>query len=223
MAKLKQSKTDLVIKQIKDFYAIGEASLQKYRGRAKYGKHQRDHEGKQWKMNPYTLRKARQFADPDRGYSREEFKELCLEVHAQSVLSQGETTFGRTHIVRLIGVPKSKRLELQHLAITNGWSTSELSNQIVMRFGRRRLGGRRPRICSDLHLLYGQIESLCRRWQRWSTDLAVHHKNGSIAKIPEDINALIGKTTNCIQELQTSVTKKLNKKWLKRILVEKVT
>jgi predicted nuclease of restriction endonuclease-like (RecB) superfamily len=221
MAKLKQSKTDLAIKRIRDFYYIGKASLRKCPGRAQHAEHQLDEEAEQLKMNPFTLRKARQFADVDRGYSGDDIEELCRQIEKQGS-APGQTTFGRTHIVRLIGVPKSKRLELQQLAITNGWSTSQLSSQITMRFGRRRLGGRRIKIPKNLHGVYAQIEGLCGRWQRWSIELAKYH-HGTLAKMPDEIQTLIETSAKLMQRIKEKVTTQIGTKWSNRKFAKKIT
>jgi hypothetical protein len=125
-----------------------------------------DQEATKHGMNPDTVRKARQFADPVNGYTVKELDALCRSIRKHQSAPAG-AIFGRTHVIRILSVPKKQRWEVQKMAIENGWSTSKLEAHIATQFGSRRDGGRNPEVPEDLESVLVQLEGLCEGWRRW--------------------------------------------------------
>jgi hypothetical protein len=166
-----QSRSSAVVaavKAIKDFHAIGEALPKKASHREVYDKGVIESAAAKLGINPDTVRKARQFADPAAGYSRAELNALCqLITKIQPGQDERYAVFGRTHVIRLLSVQKRWRTGLQATAIREGWSLAELQGQIAARYGNRRDGGRKRRVPTDALALTAQIEKLCENWRRW--------------------------------------------------------
>ena len=73
-----------------------------------------------------------------------------------------------SHIIRLLRVPKgNKRLAITLQAIREQWTKSQLEEEIRRRYGRRKKGGRRPRLPGNLPQLLDALESMCDSWVRW--------------------------------------------------------
>src|SRR6185436_18409035 len=98
-----------------------------------------------WDVNPDTLRKARQFADPVEGYTAKELKELCVLIdQVQSCQDPRLPLFTKTHVIRLLSVrSRTQRKHLQQKAVRQAWSIAQLKGEIAKRYGTRREGGRR--------------------------------------------------------------------------------
>lgn len=168
MSQSRSSTVASAVKAIKEFHAIGETLPKRASHREVYDKGVIESAATKLGMNPDTVRKARQFADPAVGYSRAELSALCqLITKLQPGQDARFAVFGRTHVIRLLSVQKRWRTALQATAIREGWSLAELQAQIAVRYGSRRDGGRRRRVPADALALTAQIEKLCENWRRW--------------------------------------------------------
>ena len=85
----------------------------------------------------------------------------------QGAQAVSKPVFGRTHVLRILSVPKRGRKGLQAAAIRGAWSTAELEAEIAARYGSRKDGGRRRRIPADTPGLLAQVEGQCEAWRRW--------------------------------------------------------
>lgn len=124
-------------------------------------------------INPSTARQYRVFANPKRGYTDNELAELChlCRTHRRSI--------GFTVVAKLLTISnKQQRKQFQREAIERGWSVSVLETELFRRFGRRPVGGRRPRIPGTVDELVVDLEKTCIRWRRWHGQLAL----GSMGK-----------------------------------------
>lgn len=172
MTSTRREQVAATIQQIKDFYDVGRQLPPKQPHGEVLGQHIIDGEAARLGMNPDTVRKARQFADPEAGYAREELDELCRLIRdVQTKQSTEKSIFGRTNLVRLLTVPRHRRAAFQREAVENGWSVRELEAEIARRFGTRRAGGRRRRTPHDTAELLTQIEHMAETWRRWQAEL----------------------------------------------------
>lgn len=138
------------------FYEVGRASLKRNPGRMHYGA--AETEARIFGLSAELLRKARQFADPVRGYSLNELRAVLR-------LSQ-KTGFalGTTHIIRWLTIPKQRRARIERRTIAGRWNMSRVEAEIRKEFGARRFGGRRRQIPADTLGVLVQLESLCDEW-----------------------------------------------------------
>ena len=211
-----RNRVTAAIKTIREFHALGRSLPKKTSHKDGYGAGMVDAEARKRGVNPDTVRKARQFADPVTGYSREELVKLCLVLReVQTTQDRSKASFTRSHIVRLLSVQKRERAELQNEAILNGWSTAELDSQIATRYGIRRDGGRRRRIPADETGRLANLEQMCESWRRW-VDLATVNTQRSIRKtsrtartFPAKVRRLIGHASDAIERLQNALTEEL--------------
>jgi hypothetical protein len=119
------------------------------------------------------------------------------------------SVFGRTHIIRLLSVPKRSRDVLQRQAIKKGWSTAELERKIAGRFGSRSAGGRRRRVPRDVLGQLVQVERMCDTWARWVS--AVEQKRGeSPSDFPENLQKLVDEATAALVVLHHAVLKDMS-------------
>ena len=228
MAESMQSKIDAAIKDIRRLHAIGRKSLKKPGKRAP--KLRIDEDAKRLRMNRFTLRKARRFADVDdegegEGYSKDDLNNLCSQIQGQKPIGKRETVFCRSHLIRLLDVPKSDRPSFQADAIKQGWTYQRLGAEIAKKFGRRRIGGKRPRMPDDRIGVYEEIEKRCISWQRWNKDLSNHFKDPSksenaIGNIAKKIKKLLADVTDSMERLHAGVSAALKDNNPTRTLAE---
>ena len=102
--------------------------------------------GERLGVHSETVRQARQFADPESGYTQAEVEELCRAIRDIQSESEAGGVFSKTHVVRILTIPKATRAKFQMEAIRGGWSTNRLESEISSRFGSRRQGGRKREI-----------------------------------------------------------------------------
>lgn len=171
MSKSRRQQINESIQQIREFYALGCRSLKARPLKAKYREREIDTEAERIGINPDTLRKARQFADPEQGYTRSELADLCRELR-RIPGDEREAAIARSHVIRLLTVKnKRQRRALQRRAIAAGWSLGQLDAAIAAHFGTRRAGGRRAYVPTDLDHALGRMERMCERWRRWYREL----------------------------------------------------
>jgi|SRR5579871_6272418 len=170
MATKRREQINEAVKKIRTFHQLGR-KVQRLRHTAIFGQHQIDTEAIKLRINPDTLRKARQFAEY---YNQSELNELCSYCRAEQLrMEPHQSVFGRSHVIRLVSIgSKKERLRVQRVAITNAWSVAELDEEIAKRFGRRRKGGRRPRIPAERTALLIQLDGMCETWLRWHQNAA---------------------------------------------------
>lgn len=189
------------IQEIEDFYEVGNDPL--LTGRA-YGQRRIAKLADDLKMNEDTLRKARAFADKLHGYSRHDLRRLIdyLKSHQYRDV---KWKFGRTHIIRLISVPKSqdRRDSLQRKVIDNEWTCSQLDDEIRRLYPARKSGGRRRRVPTDASGLLVQVEHECDRWKRWCASLRTESKGKVPADaLPVEVHSKLGQIEKLVKKLQ---------------------
>ncbi len=167
MSQTRRQQVAAAVKAVRAFHELGRSLPAKESHKDGYGQGTVAVEAEKHGLNPDTVRKARHFADPVRGYTAAEVNALCRTIREVQEEQDG-AVFGRTHLIRLLSVPKKQRAKVQTLAIENGWSTAELEVHIASRFGSRRDGGRKRRVPSDLPGVLVQLEGLCEGWRRWA-------------------------------------------------------
>jgi len=224
VAESRKQKVEGAIKVIKDFHALG-LSLPKRQAHADaYDQDIIKTEAEKKGINGDTLRKARQFADPEDGYSARELKELVklirelvklireVQLHQDDKLA----VFSKTHIIRLVSVPKQRRLSLQKKVIQKGWSTAKLETEIATRYGTRRSGGRRGHVPRDAIGLLTQVEKLCETWRRWLAEVTPEETeddakpdHAMLDELPKAIQKQIRGVGTSLAELQKDVTAEL--------------
>lgn len=104
------------------------------------------------------LGKARQFADPKTGFSKDEVYELCDR------LLEHLPVFGTSHIGQLVTVASPRREELQNDCIEQNWSLRELKTVCKRQSAPRSRGGRRPNVTSYSVLVL--LEENAETWRR---------------------------------------------------------
>jgi hypothetical protein len=198
---------EAAIEQLRDFHRIGSNSLRRRGERAAYGGKQAEAEAGELGISPDILRKLRQFADPETGYDAGELEELCrlCREHGRS--------WGIKHLTIIIRVRKAggKRAAVQRRAIKNGWTTSELKDEVLRRFGRRRSGGRKPAVRSDVQGVLGQIEAACLRWVRLHAELTSdgHRREAHphLRDLPKAVQRTFGDATESVRRLHVAVAR----------------
>jgi len=204
MTMTRRAQVTAAIQQIRDFYRVGQELPPKQPHKEVVGRHIIDGEAKRLDMNPDTVRKARQFADPKVGYTRAELDELCRLIRDIQTQQTGEkSVFGRTNLIRMLTVPRRYRKAFQREAVENGWSFRELEAEIARRFGTRRQGGRRRRIPSGAANLLTQFKRMTDTWRRGLAELDTLLKAGERQVLPGTIEEqlrAIGPTMRTLQE-----------------------
>ena len=218
MNQSRQNKVQAAITNIREFYAVGKKLPTLTSHRATYGKGIIDGEAERIGMNEDTVRKARHFADPERGYTREELNNLCRLIATQKDQDEDCAVFSKTHIIRLLSIrPRAIRTKLQRQAIKEGWSIDDLDAQISKRFGTRGDGGKRRKIPSSAVDLLAQLENMCESWRRWHTQVFGEEVKGvsehpALDDLPEELVALLTATGKKLHLLQQRVISELAKK-----------
>jgi hypothetical protein len=194
---------------VRNLYTVGRQSLAARPGRGPYRKRAAEDEAGLAGLHPDTLRKARVFADPVTGYTPAELDELCRAVQASwTNFTDRGARFGRTHVLRLLGVKAGRRrATVQRAMFACGWSTAELEAAIARR-PRRGAGGRRPRVGKDRRGLLARLDVLCGSWQRLADELArreAARERPSRANLTGEVEERFDRVTRAVGELQAAV------------------
>lgn len=213
MSQTRRAQVASAVKAIRAFHELGRTLPAKAPHKDGYGHGTVATEAEKHDLNPDTIRKARQFADPVSGYTVAEVNALCRSIRDVQT-DQGGPIFGRTHLIRLLSVPKKEREKVQQSAIAHGWSTAELEAHIATRFGSRRDGGRKRRVPADVLGVLVQLEGLCEGWRRWA---AVVTSDGDDSQrrvrkrveLPADLLGSVVATTKAVADLHDEVNREL--------------
>lgn len=211
------------IRRIRSFHAIGFKSLARKPGRMEYGAMRE--EAARFQVSEEMLRKARQFADPDHGYSKEEVTAIIHSWKGAAAPrrrqdGQDEFVLGTTHFIRWLTIPKRKRARIEQQTIAEGWSLTRLEAEISAQFGARKFGGRRRRIPTDAIGILVQLASLCDEWRRWHESLTrdpdEDEKKGTAKHLPEEILRRLQLLAKEMGELQVLVASQIQTQKPKR-------
>jgi hypothetical protein len=221
MSQTRRQQVAAAVKAVRAFHELGRSLPVIASHKNGYGQGTVTAEAEKYGLNPDTVRKARRFADPVSGYTVAEVNTLCRSIREVQEEQDG-AVFGRTHLIRLLSVPKKQRAKVQTLAIENGWSTAELEAHIAARFGSRRDGGRKRRVPSDLPGVLVQLEGLCEGWRRWAEAVVgddSDRKQRGVPKrveLPADLLESVLTATRAIADLHDEVNGELQTRRPKR-------
>lgn len=210
------------IRGIKDFHATGRKLPPKASHREAYNQGTIQTAGEKVGLSAEAARQARQFADPAAGFTAVELQELCALIkEVQPGQDDALPVFGKTHLIRLLSVPKSRRPALQRAAVRGAWSTARLEGEIAAKFGTRRDGGRKRQVPQDLVGLLVQLEGVCEGWRRLLAAVdqpATEEKVGHavLADLPEGVRRQARAAGRAVAALQEAVTDELAERLPKR-------
>lgn len=199
-----------VLTKLRRFYDIGRASLKKYSRHFPPGAATK--EGQEYGLNPELLRKARVFADPERGYTPGELNELCRQCE------RGGYALGHVHIISLLPVPKEKRKAYQRQAIKWRWSCRKLVAQIRRDNPKRESPGRKPSKIADATDALVRVSKMCRSWRGFYEQL-VEPPSGEadaatqpvIEALPESLKHALAKTNGQMKRLDAAARDELDR------------
>jgi hypothetical protein len=203
------------IREIREYHRQGRASLRELPERGRFGQRALDEQAERRGWNVTRLRKARQFAHADEGYSRERLNELFR------LLREHRPVFGVSHVGVLVTAPWPARAEFQRLCIEQNWSKAELETAIKARLGPRRFGGRRRHVAVDpVHALV-QLGEFTDSWQRWYAVAAEEPEgNGQTETVldllSEAVRAEARKVNRAMRRLGEAVTGELERSRARR-------
>lgn len=211
------------LRRVRSFYELGCKSLKSKPGRMEYGSMKE--EASRFGLSEELLRKARQFADPDHGYTLQELNAILSQ--CRDLVVEGNKVgfaLGTTHVIRWLSVPNRRRARIERLTIAERWTLSRLESEIAKEFGSRRAGGRRRKIPANSLDALVQLEAICNEWRRWyeslHRDLSAEGKRKTKttekAKItpsdlPEPVRKLLPIVTKTFAELQAMVSEEIRK------------
>jgi len=114
-------------------------------------------------INRDSAQKLRAMASKETGYTKRElnqwFKLFREEDYALSI----------SHFIKLISIPMGKeRDRITRQALTNRWSSHRLQAEILAFQGRRKIGGRKPKVATGDEFEAELTQTLW-SWNRWLT------------------------------------------------------
>ena len=224
MSTLRSERVGAAIASIRALHEVGREVLEAQAGRRTDGPRVIAEAAGRHRMNPTTVRMARQFSEPTRGYSRQELADLCREIKGtQTRQDDGLPVFTVRHLVLILTIhPKLDWAALQTRAIGGGWSSLRLRAEIARRYGRRQPGGRPRNVPTDPVALIVQAEQICDTWVRWyaaAARFAPSAKRGSVmASVPKRIQRTIREVTDAVAALHHTVLADLQKRQPGRVV-----
>lgn len=157
----------------------------------------------------HVIRVLRKFADNKHGYTKAELNELCAQCLEHTYV------VGLTQLRHLVTIGDKKvRARFQRQMIRGKWSNSETAAELVRRFGRRRKGGRKPHVATDVPGVLVQLEGFAVAWRRWS-DRFADADDGEVkvrpADLPGEVQAAMAKVTKAFKAVIAAVAQEQEK------------
>lgn len=213
----KLAKAKASVHDIRELFEIGQEALRvlSTAGGSGYGEDQIGQVARRVGRNPETVRKARQIADPKEGYSRHELEALCKAILAQGNIAGG-CVFTQSHLMKLIAVtPKRERDRFQGEVLRHGWSRKEMERRMLAAYGRRRSGGRKPRVMTDVRAYLADLEGKCIAWIQWHRAaegvIASMPKPAGAMGVPADVRGELKRVVQGITLLRIKVSRALKR------------
>ncbi|MBI3411316.1 MAG: hypothetical protein HY040_23525 [Planctomycetes bacterium] len=203
---MRRTRVDGNADKIRAFFTIGRKSLRQCRGRMLY--RSAESAAAQVGLNAENYRKARQLADPEMGYTREELDDFLNQCR------RARYAVGRSFLIVLLRAPKKDRPWFQRRMFEDRWSIVRLKREVLRRYGRRRQGGRARRLPEDVDGLMVMIEGICEEWRRWHWEATEGRKSRArrtvgLEDLPEDVKSAVASATRSMRRLQETVAERL--------------
>ncbi|MBN8603128.1 MAG: hypothetical protein J0M26_18980 [Planctomycetes bacterium] len=161
MKKPKNRRIERAITTIKSRYSMGQEILKQCHTRSRGGRIQLL--AKQFGINRDSAQKLRAMVDSTNGYTKKELNEWFR------LFRRNGYALSISHFQKLLSVPKGKlRTRLTEAAVEFRWSSHRLQLEILSCLGRRRAGGRRPKVVSG-DAFRGELERTIWTLDRWLT------------------------------------------------------
>lgn len=162
--------------KIRAFFAIGRKSRKQCGERMQY--RSALSAAAQVGLDVDTFGKARQLADPEKGYTREELEDFLRQCRRAGY------AVGHSFLILLLRAPKKDRPWFQRRMLKERWCFTRLESELLRRYGRRRQGGRARRLPEDVGGLLVMIEGMCEKWRRWHWEATYGGYGGSYRRDP---------------------------------------
>ena len=212
-----QAELTPVARKLQAMHETGQRLLKEISDTNEWGRHGIRDQARALGKGAQDVRTLRRFADPGRGYDKAELAQLIkqCEKHGRDM--------GIALIRMLLTIPdKSCRAELQQRMLDEGWSVSETGDQIIRRFGRRRQGGRAPRVADDPESALIQVQEMAITWRRWVRAFVAKAASGEFttsapgpkvqqSPLPVELMQEIAAVSSSIDRLSTSVSEQIDK------------
>ena len=154
-------RVERAIRTIQSRYSMGQEILKQCHTRSRGGRIQLL--AKQFGINRDSAQKLRALADPTTGFTKKELNEWFR------LFRRSGFALSISHFQKLLSVPKGKlRNRLTEAAMEFRWSSHRLQLEILSCLGRRRAGGRRPKVVSG-DAFRGELERTMWTLDRWLT------------------------------------------------------
>ena len=210
-----------VARRLREMYETGFRLLKEIPVTNEWGQHGIRDQALALGKGEQNIRTLRRFADPIRGYDEAELAQLIeqCETHGRDI--------GMPLIRMLLTIPdKSARAELQQRMLVEGWSVSKTGNEIIRRLGRRRQGGRAPKVADDPEAALLQVQEMTITWRRWVRAFSAKISSGGFlvtgvdddekkrkvqrSPLPDELVREIEAVSSVIEKLSTSVGRQIN-------------
>lgn len=156
------------LREVRAFYAIGNASLKDSPGRLRYG--EANNSAGEIGLHPEMLRKARQIAEV---FPEENMRRLLSRCKASGF------AIGITHLMRLASVRKGRKHLIDRM-IRHHWSLRQLNNEIAKLQPTMEGRGRRRLVPEDAVGQLIELKKECNRWERLNEVLRLKIKDRNL-------------------------------------------
>jgi hypothetical protein len=185
---------DQAVERMRRWYRLGARSLKRRPADASSHAGAVEEDALRLGVSVAKLRKLRQFADPVNGYDEKRLEQLISLCEAKRHVPE------ITALLRLVSVPVGgHRDRLQRMLVAGRWGVRRLEVEIAARLGRRRQGGRKPRVSDDVAGVMVQLDALVERWLRWQHELS---GRPAYEQLRPKLRSLIEKVNLAVEELR---------------------
>jgi hypothetical protein len=195
------------VREIREYHRQGRDSLRELPERGGYRQRALDKQAERLGWNVTRLRKARQFADPESGYTRKRLNELVR------LLREHRPVFGVSHVGVLVRASwAAGRAMLQQRCILENWGQARLEAEVKARLGTKPRGGRRRRVADDPVLAFVQLDEMGDSWLRWD-DVAAEKPQGNghtksiLDRLPKPVRGEVRRVTRAMRRLRDAVAR----------------
>jgi hypothetical protein len=161
-------------------------------------------EAERLRMSVAYVLNLERYGNPETGFSPDEIGQLCR------LATKHRRVIATDLLAKLVSIPnRHRRMAFAGKVIREGWSLAQVDAELSRRYGRRKRGGRRPKMLGDVTTFLATLEAKCFSWVRLGGFLENASESESPGlqwdTVPEDVRAPLRRAIKAAKQLGEAV------------------
>jgi len=196
--KVNSAKVERGIEAIRSAYKTGQKILERIGRRGEYKSAAIQKEAERLGLNENVVRKLRQIAEPEDGFTEQELEKL-LEISRKH-----EWAIGPAYLYKIVSIPKKHRLREKFVrqAARGQWNRARIDLEIRQHYRQRPHGGRRMKIAASIDTARLQALATCERWLTWFNEFETKRDDPEFKQLLDSLQKQLPAAQRAVRRLR---------------------